>query len=335
MIGKAANELSILKSLYYLTASGISISESARELAQRIKDPKMAEKLSVLSDLITSEGYTFSDALEQSELFTRYIPIIKIGEKTGNMLETMKSIISISEEIEKIKKKVKSSLYYPIGVTVLSFIISFAIVGVNKKVLQGLDFPAVRDTFPYKAGWFIVNHKYLIFLTYGVMLATVFFLMAKNIHRMPVVKDLYNLISLGQAFKMISLCLSSRMSPPDSFAFASQTVGGSWGNVFETISEELKNRSMIDVIEEMEPYMPAENYIVLRAKIRSGDTGDGFNAVGGDFLTTSIQKMEALSPFITMITFLVVAGQIVLFMSPTWALVITFMQKASTGIGGI
>lgn len=333
MIGSRVNDLSIMKSLYYMMASGISISEAAQEMSQRTRDQRVSEKLSVLADLIMNEGYTFSDALEQVDMFTKYVPIIRIGEKTGNMMETMKSIITITEDIEKVKKKVKSSLYYPIGVTVLSFIISFAIVNVNKKVLEGLNFPAVKDTLPYKAGWFMVDHKYAIFSVYGILLVSLFLFFKKNVHIMPVVKKLYNTISLGQSFKMVSLCLASRMSPPDSFTFVSGVVGKVWGSVFETMADELRSRSMIDVIEEMEPYIPSENYIVLRAKIRSGDTGDGFDVIGSDFLATSIQKMDALSPFITMITFLVVAGQIVMFMSPTWILIITFMQKAS--IGGI
>jgi len=327
------NELSMIKSMYYMAVSGISITDAAVEMSQRVKDKKAAEKLSVMAEMMTNEGYTFSDALEQVGLFNNYIPLIRIGEKTGNLFETLNNVINITESIEKVKKKVKASLYYPIGVIVISIFISFGLVSVVKKVLEGLNFPAVRDTLPYRAGMFMVNYKYIIFSVYIIGLIAAFYLAKRFLHLMPIVKDLYSKIQLGQALKMLSLCLSSGMSLSDAFAFLSQSSSGIWARIYESMSEDSKTRSVSEVIEEFEQYMPSEAYIVLRAKIKSGDISRGFDMIGDDFLTTAIQKMDAMSSFITIVSFLIVAGQVIVFMSPVWTVTLTFMTKVS-GKGG-
>lgn len=318
-------------------ASGISVPDASNELAMRMHDKKMAEKLMILADLISKEGFTFSDALEQVDMCRDYIFIIRIGEKTGNLLETMRDIISSIEEIEKVRKKVKSSLYYPIGVIVFSILVAFGLISVLKKILEGLNFPGTKEMIAYKIGWFLVNYKIPIFVVYIVVIVLLAYLFKKNVDKIPVVKNIYTQISIGQAFKMVFLGLNSGLSPSDSFSFAAQVVKRTWNNIFETIAAEAKERNMYDVMEEMEPYMQPESYIVLRSKIKSGDMGAGFNMIGKEYISSAIQKLDALSPFITMFAFLFVAVQIAVIMSPIWAIIISFMSKASSmpvGKGG-
>jgi type IV pilus assembly protein PilC len=330
MFGKKVNELSVLKSLYYMIASGISIPDAANEMAMKLKDRKMAEKLIVLSDLISKEGYTFSDAMEQVDMCRDYIFIIGIGEKTGNLLETMRDIISSIEEIDKVKKKVKSSLYYPVGVIILSILVAFGLVTALKKILEGLSFPGTKELIAYKIGWFLVDNKIVIFLFYIMFIVAVGYILKKNIDKIPLVKNIYAQISIGQAFKMIFLGLNSGLSPSASFSFAAQVVRGTWSDIFETIAAETKERSMYDVMEEMEQYMQPESYIVLRSKIKSGDMSAGFNMIGKEYIASAIQRLDAFSPFITMFAFLFVAMQIAVIMSPIWAIIISFMSKATS-----
>lgn len=325
------SELSIMKSFYYLMSSGVPVAEIARELSQRIRDRAMSEKLHVLSDLITREGLTISKAIEHVGLFQKYIQLIQVGEKTGNLSGVFKDIIDTVEDIERIKKKVKSSLYYPAGVVVISIALSFGLVSVLKKILESLNFPSMQTMFAYKAGWFIVNNKYIIFPVYITALAALVVVAGKNMHRIPGVKDLYNKISIGQAFKVISLCLSSGLTPSDAFRNAAMSVRGMWQDLLDSLSTEVQHRSTLDVIEEMEPYIPTDYYLVLRARIKSGDMAGVFSVIAKDFLTSAFQKMEALSGFITIFAFLFVAGQIVVVMSPIWGVIFSFMGTASVG----
>lgn len=325
------SELSVMKSFYYLMGAGIPAAEVAMEMSQKINDKKMAERLYIFSELVAREGYTISQAFESIGLFLKYLQLIQVGEKTGNLSSVMRDIIETAEDIEKVKKKVKSSLYYPAGVMVVSVIVSFGLVFVLKKVLTSLDFPTVRELFMYKLGWFIVNNKYVIFLLYVAVLIGGVFFASKNLHRIPGVRDLYNRISIGQAFKIISLSLSSGLSPSEAFRNAAQASAGMWQTILESLSEEIRHRSTLEIIEEIEPYVPPDYYLILRAKIRAGDTASVFSMLGKELLASSIQKMEGMSGFVTIFAFLFVAGQIVLTMSPVWGVVISFMGTAAQG----
>jgi type II secretory pathway component PulF len=334
MLRKKVSELSVLKSLYYMIASGISISDACSELAMRLKDRKMAEKLIIISELMSKEGYTFSDAMEQVDMCRNYIFIIRIGEKTGNLIETLKDVISSIEEIDKVQKKVKSSLYYPVGVIIFSILVAFGLIIVLKKILEGLNFPGTEDMLAYKIGWFLVDNKIVIFAIYIAAVVFLGYVFKKNIDKIPMVKNIYANISIGQAFKMVSLGLTSGLSPSEAFSFAANVVKGVWSDIFETFAMETRERNVYDVMEELEQYMQPESYIVLRSKIKSGDMSAGFNMIGREYMSSAIQRLDAFSPFVTMFAFLFVAMQIAVVMSPIWVIIISFMSKVTSMSGG-
>ncbi|MBE0427624.1 MAG: type II secretion system F family protein [Nitrospirae bacterium] len=334
MLRKKVSELSVLKSLYYMIASGISISDACSELAMRLKDRKMAEKLIIISGLMSKEGYTFSDAMEQVDMCRNYIFIIRIGEKTGNLIETLKDVISSIEEIDRVQKKVKSSLYYPVGVIIFSILVAFGLIIVLKKILEGLNFPGTEDMLAYKIGWFLVDNKIVIFAIYIAAVVFLGYVFKKNIDKIPMVKNIYANISIGQAFKMVSLGLTSGLSPSEAFSFAAHVVKGVWSDIFETFAMETRERNVYDVMEELEQYMQPESYIVLRSKIKSGDMSAGFNMIGREYMSSAIQRLDAFSPFVTMFAFLFVAMQIAVVMSPIWVIIISFMSKVTSMSGG-
>ncbi|MFI5295967.1 MAG: type II secretion system F family protein [Thermodesulfovibrionales bacterium] len=333
-MAKKVNDLTVLKSLYYMMQSGISAHEGASELALKIRDAKMAERLRILSDLMSKEAYTFTQALEQVDICKDYLFLLQIGERTGNLLDTMRDVISSMESINGIRNKIKFSLYYPLGVIILSIVLGFFFVDILKKILLGLSFPGTEQLFAYKMGWFIVKYKVSLYLGYTAFLTVLGFVLLKNLHRIPVIKDLYNQLSIGQAFKVVSVGLNSGLSPSLSFSHAAQVVSGVWRSIFETVASEVAERSMLDVLDEIEQHLSAETYIILKAKIRSGAMSEGFGDVGKDYIKTATGKLDGLSPFVSAIAFMFVAVQIVLVMGPLWSLLISFMGQVGSVKGG-
>ena len=326
------SELTVLKSMYYMMQSGIAPHEGASELALKIPDRKMSEKLTIFSDLMATQGHTFSQALEQVDLCREYLFVIQIGEKTGNLHETVRDVISSMESIQGIRKKIRSSLYYPVTVIVVSVLLGYFLVGVTETILGALSFPWTKDSFAYKWGWFLVKHKTVIYGIYVLVLAGAGLLIASNAHRAPVIKHLYTKISIGQAFRIVSLGLNSGLSPADALSHASRVVRGTWRNIFETISHEAQGRSMSDVLEEIEQYMSAETFIVLKAKVNSGSMSAGFQEVGKEYMASALQQMDSLSPFVSMVAFFFVAFQIGLIMGPIGLILISFINSV-TGSG--
>lgn len=327
-------ESSVLKSVYFMLSSGISAADASRELSSKIKDAKMSEKLFVISDLIVNEGYSFASAMEQVGMCLNYMPVLKVGEKTGRLNQILKDMLESIDDIEKIQKKVKSSLYYPVGVIFFSILVGYGLTIVLEKLLIGLAMPSTKSLPAYKFGWWIVRNKNFIFPCYISLIAGFGFMVFKNAHRVPVIKQVYNKMSIGQALKVTALAMSSGLPASKAFELASQTLRGYWRTTMETIAEEAEMKNIYEVIDEMEQNITPESFIVLKAKIRSGNTHEGLDMIGREQMQASIQKLEALAPFVNMFTFLFAATQVMMIMLPLYGVLISFMDKV-TSKGGL
>ena len=75
-------------------------------------------------------GFPFSHALEKQAkyLSNQEIQLIKMAEKTGGLAKMLDNIVQARLKSEKIFKKVKRVLFYPIFILVVSFLLSLAML---------------------------------------------------------------------------------------------------------------------------------------------------------------------------------------------------------------
>lgn len=75
-------------------------------------------------------GFPFSHALEKQAqyLSNQEIQLIKMAEKTGSLAKMLDNIVQTRLKSEKIFKKVKRVLFYPIFILVVSFLLSLAML---------------------------------------------------------------------------------------------------------------------------------------------------------------------------------------------------------------
>lgn len=83
---------------------------------------------SVISQI--DAGFPFSHALEKQAqyLSNQEIQLIKMAEKTGGLAKMLDNIVQARLKSEKIFKKVKRVLFYPIFILVVSFLLSLAML---------------------------------------------------------------------------------------------------------------------------------------------------------------------------------------------------------------
>lgn len=78
--------------------------------------------------ILIETGFSFSEALEKTNkehyLKEQEIQLIKIGEISGNLSEMMKNIAQYREKSDKMNKKVKKILFYPLFILSISLMIS-------------------------------------------------------------------------------------------------------------------------------------------------------------------------------------------------------------------
>lgn len=328
LFGGKVKEVEVLKSLHTLISAGISIQSAMESIADKIKDPGYSEKLNMAADLIRNGGRTFSDALSETGMMEKYIEIIAIGQKTGNLQEVIREIVDIETELGEIKRKVRASVIYPLVVAAISIIIGYGMTFMLDKILGSLKFPGINEVFAYKLGMFIVKWKTFLFAGWVAFLIFSIFWLSKNLDRIPVIKNIYNNLSLGQTFRMMSLAITSGLSPSQAFALASTIVKGKWRAILEMMSSEAQQRSVSDVFDEIEEYMTHENYLVIKVKLDSGAMSEGFEAAGSNLLKSGLDGLGGVGTMVSVLATILVAAQIIIIMSPIYMVIVSFMDKS-------
>src|SRR5471032_151388 len=105
--------------------AGIAIVQSLQALAEQSPNKIMRD---VIKDICTrvESGESFSDALaKHPKAFNKlYVAMVAAGEKGGLLSEILARLATYLENTERLRKKVKTALMYPIAVTVVAICIT-------------------------------------------------------------------------------------------------------------------------------------------------------------------------------------------------------------------
>ena len=309
--------------------SGMSIHESISEISGVTKDRKLSVKLATVDDLMMNSGYKFTDAIEAVGIFEHFIPIIRTGQETGNLVTVLKEIVTVSDSIRSLRKKIKTMVFYPIALIFFSIAIGFGITFLLEKIITTLPAKDIKGTLAYEVASFFVNYREFIFPVYALILAGLIYFIAIHASRMPVIKGLFNAITVGQTFKMLALALRSGLSLKDAIDLTATILKEKkWKKVFEIFSLEVQERNFYDLIDEMSDFMTPPDLLIIKSNIRAGNLAEGFDFVGSRKIDDSYEMLERTSPIIQIMAFVFVAGQIVVLMSPLYFLLYAYIDKA-------
>lgn len=103
-----------------LIRAGVSIVESVHILAKQTESKMLKKSLFAIEEDLRA-GISFSTAASKfPKVFpTLFINMMKAGEVTGNMDETLERLASSYEKTFKLKKKIQSAMMYPIVLIIL------------------------------------------------------------------------------------------------------------------------------------------------------------------------------------------------------------------------
>lgn len=121
------------KELSILISSGVSLVEALRIQYEQEEDKKFKDQISAMSDMV-DDGYTFSSTLARfPDTFSDfYINIVKSGEVSGKMQESLLHLADYVEKSYLLSAKVKNAMLYPavimlgffgVGVAMMVFVV--------------------------------------------------------------------------------------------------------------------------------------------------------------------------------------------------------------------
>jgi type II secretory pathway component PulF len=321
-------EIDILRSLQYMLDAGMSMHEIMCELSNAIKSKKIAAKLEVVDDLMVNEGYKFADALESAGLFEQYLPIIRTGQETGSLVTVISEIIATADKIQSLKSKVRTVTVYPVSLMFVSIGLGYGISFVLEKVLTSLPKQDIEGTTAYEIATFIVSYRGIIFPAYVFVLTGAIWLIAKNASRIPIIRGLFNTVTVGQTFKMISLCIKSGLSLKETFELTAMILKEKkWRQVMEMLSVECQERNFYNLVDELSDFITTADLLIIQSNIKAGNMSHGFDFVGEKKIADSYTAIERTSPIMQISAYFFVAVQVVAIMSPLYALLINFAGK--------
>ncbi len=114
------------RQLATMFAAGLTIERSIFFLSQEEKSKKFRK---VLNDIETNikRGLLLSDALERHPgvFFNLYIALVRAGEVSGKLADTLEELSLYMETVEDTQRKVKSAMYYPVFIIGFLFFMMF------------------------------------------------------------------------------------------------------------------------------------------------------------------------------------------------------------------
>ncbi len=329
--GRKVGDTTIMKSLHLLMVANVSIQEALRRIADKLPDSEMADRLAVASDMVSREGRTLPEAMREVGLFEKYVDLIEIGQQTGNLNTVLKELVDMEEEVAAAKKKIVSAVIYPLLVIGVSIAVGYGLTYVLANILNALKLPSIEKELSFKTGKFIVAHRNVLFLVYTAITGSAIALVFKKADKIPVIRNVYGSLVLGQAFKAVSLALMSGLSPSNAFRRVADFSQGVWMQIFHMVADESVTRSFSEVIDEIEEYLPFESYLLLKVKIDTANMSEGFAMIGTKMIDDAISKFSVIGSFVNVFAFAVVAIQIVVIMSPVYTMLFTFIDKSASG----
>jgi len=130
---KMIDKITFARNLANMLEAGLSLTRAIAVTEKQGKNKKLKHIYSELN-LDISAGKTFHDALKRWDgIFPPvFVSMVKAGEESGNLAESLKSIATQMEATYKLQKKIKGAMMYPgvifsvmilIGIVMLTFVV--------------------------------------------------------------------------------------------------------------------------------------------------------------------------------------------------------------------
>ena len=235
----AADRINFTRQFSTLIGAGLPVAQSLRTVAEQTEAKGMKAVIEQINADIEA-GRSLGDAFgKHPDIFNNvYMSLIRAGEVSGTLDSSLKRIAEQEEKNEKIMKKIKGAMMYPlISLVVIMFVFVYMMVNVVPEVenlyeSMGEELPmltqilvAIKD--------FIMNFWYIVLIIVGVIvfLLRQFFKTTPGIRMManvklniPMFNNLFRLLYNGRFARISQILLSTGVSVLDSVHIAGEST---------------------------------------------------------------------------------------------------------------
>lgn len=318
------------RQLSAMVGAGVPLLRALTSLCDHITESPALQKIltGVINDV--EAGSTLGDALGKypSTFNDVYVNMVRAGEAAGILEEILNRLALQQEKSTKIRKKVKSSMIYPVvllSITVLAFFgLMFFVVPQIGNVLTDLGGPDAKlpgiTLFMLGLSDFIISYWYIIFGAIGIM---TFLILAyiktpkgrykfhKIILKIPVLKVLIMKVAVANFARTFSALTQAGVAVLEALHVTSRAVGNAvYEEALLQAAEEVKNgKTLSSVIEKNSIFPPIVPQMLLVGE-ETGQT-DKILVKVADFFEEEVDvAIAGLSSIIEPVMILVMGGMV-------------------------
>lgn len=232
-------KMMMVRNLSVMIASGLPLSRAIRGIALQAKNKKLIKILNDIQENIQS-GANFSDSLVKypgvfGDLF---VNMIRVGESSGNLEETLQILANQLEKEHELINKVRGAFVYPsvivvamigIGVIMMIYVVP-QITGVFADL--NAELPATTQfiiaTSDFLRNHYIISLALVIFLVLGLKVLTMFQAGKKIINfimiNAPLMKNIIIKVNCARFARIYSSLLKSGVPITETLRILSRTL---------------------------------------------------------------------------------------------------------------
>jgi len=319
------------RQLSTMFSAGLTIERALYFLSTEEKNKKFKKTLLKITDDV-KKGLLLSSALENHPgVFSNlYVSLVKAGEVSGKLSETLEELSIYLEKIEDTQRKVKSAMYYPVFIMVFLFVVitvmfTFLIPKFKDVYDQlGSELPYYTVLFVNMSVWFQNNFFTVLFLIIiGLMTIWIFTLTNtgslirdKILLRIPIFGTIIRQNILSKFSKTFGILISSGVPVMEAMGLVIRVVNN---RVYEiAIKDATKNIengvSISDSLKDTGVFPP----IMIQLFSTGEETGeiDNLSLKASEFYTkqvnASVDRLTSLiEPLLIILVGLVIGGVII------------------------
>jgi type II secretory pathway component PulF len=221
---KADELVMMTRNLGSMLTAGLTVTRALSVIERQSKNPKLKNVLTRINERINN-GEQFYEALKEfPEVFSDlYVAMIKSGEESGNLAESLKTLSVQMERSSNLTKKIKGAMIYPaIVITVMVIIGVLMMMYVMPQITSvfkgmDMDLPATTQFLIATSDFFASNSLLTLAIMIGLVVGVAYFFKSKVgrtvsswvIPRLPVIGTMAKETNSARTARTLSSLLNS------------------------------------------------------------------------------------------------------------------------------
>lgn len=221
---KADELVMMTRNLGSMLTAGLTVTRALSVIERQSKNPKLKNVITRINERINN-GEQFYEALKEfPEVFSDlYVAMIKSGEESGNLSESLHTLSVQMERSSNLTKKIKGAMIYPaIVITVMVIIGILMMMYVMPQITSvfkgmDMDLPATTQFLIATSDFFAENSLLALAMMIGSVIGVVYFFKSKIgrkvsswiIPRLPVIGTMAKETNSARTARTLSSLLNS------------------------------------------------------------------------------------------------------------------------------